>query len=292
MAKRNLSDLLKEEVKKTAGDESTIDVPASEVKDMNKQTKTAPVDLDATVKELQETLEKTRKNEETLQKQASGFQSTIAEQEKLFKQLQKEVDEAKKLGNLQDTVEDIKLELAAARKNEKSLEKLVGELQLTLKEKDEHIEKLENVQDTAEEFKQELTAARKNEKSLEKLIRELQLTLQEKDQLAEKLNSELYAAKKDALQLAEANTKLTAEVNTAQKIAQMEPPATQPASRQPAAKQRVPNQSAITQPKKDYSSSLAYRKHYSRPTGPFPKNQTMIVLLRCGCWINHLGVSG
>ena len=292
MAKRNLSDLLKEEVKKTAGDESTIDVPASEVKDMNKQTKTTPVDLEATVKELQETLEKTRKNEETLQQQASGFQSTIAEQEKLFKQLQKEVDEAKKLGNLQDTVEDLKLELAAARKNEKSLEKLVGELQLTLKEKDGLAEKLEDLQDTAEEFKQELTAARKNEKSLEKLVGELQLTLQEKDALAEKLNIELYAAKKDALQLAEANTKLTAEVNTAQKIAQMDPPAIQAISRQLAPKQRVPNQSAITQPKKDYSSSLAYRKHYSRPTDPFPKNQTMIVLLRCGCWINHLGVSG
>ena len=271
MAKRNLSDLLKEEVKKTAGDESTIDVPASEVKDMNKQTKTAATDLEATVKELQETLEKTRKNEETLQQQASGFQSTIAEQEKLFKQLQKEVDEAKKLGNLQDTVKELKQELAAARKNEKSLEKLVGELQLTLKEKDEQIEKLGNLQDTAEEFKKELTAAGKNEKSLEKLVGELQLTLQEKDELAEKLNKELYAAKKDALQLAEANTKLTAEVNTAQKIAQIEPPAKQPASKQPAAKQRVPNQSAITQPKKDYSSSLAYRKHYSRPTGPLPE---------------------
>ncbi len=273
MARRNLSDLLKEEVKKT-GNESTIDVPASEVKDMNKQTKTAPVDLDATVKELQETLEKTRKNEETLQKQASGFQSTIAEQEKLFKQLQKEVDEAKKLGNLQDTVEEFKQELAAARKNEKSLEKLVGELQLTLKEKDEHIEKLENLQDTVEELKQELAVVRKNEKSLEKLVGELQLTLKEKDELAEKLNTELYAAKKDALQLAEANTKLTAEVNTAQKIAQMEPPAKLPVSRQPAAKQRVPNQSAITQPKKDYSSALTYRKHYSRPTGPLPDNQS------------------
>ncbi len=267
MARKNLSDLLKEEVKKT-GDESTIDVPASEVKNMNKQTKNAPVDLEATVKELQATLEKTRKNEETLQEQASGFQSTIAEQEKLFKQLQKEVDEAKKLGNLQDTVEELKQELTAARKNEKSLEKLVGELQLTLQEKDEQIEKLGDLQDTAQEFKQELAAARKNEKSLEKLIGELQLTLQEKDELAQKLNAELYAAKKDALQLAEANTKLTAEVNTAQKIAQMEPPAIQPASRQLAAKQRVPNQSAITQPKKDYSSALTYRKHYSRPYWP------------------------
>lgn len=269
MARKRLSDLLKEEVKKPAGDESTIDVPASEVKDMNKQTKTAPVNLEATVKELQETLEKTRKNEETLQQQASGFQSTIAEQEKLFKQLQKEVNEAKKLGNLQDTVEELKQELAAARKNEKSLEKLVGELQLTLKEKDERIEKLGNLQDTVEEQKQELTQARKNEKSLEKLIGELQLTLQEKDELAEKLNAELYAAKKDALQLAEANTKLTAEVNTAHKIAEIE--STQPVPRQPASRQRVPNQSAITQPKKDYSSSLTYRKHYSRPTGPLPE---------------------
>ncbi|MGB3651899.1 MAG: hypothetical protein WBA41_11905 [Rivularia sp. (in: cyanobacteria)] len=224
MARKNLSDLLKEEVKKPADSESTIDVSASEVKDMDKQTKTASVDLEATVKELQATLEKTRKNEETLQEQASGFQSTIAEQEKLFKQLQKEVDEAKKLGNLQDTVEELKKELAAARKNEKSLEKLIGELQLTLKEKDE---------------------------------------------LAEKLNTELYAAKKGALQLAEANTKLTAEINTTKKIAQMEPPA-----KQPAAKQRVPNQSAITQPKKDYSSALTYRKHYSRPTGPLPDNQS------------------
>ena len=228
MAKRNLSDLLKEEVKKPAGDQSTIDVPASEVKDMNKQTKTASVDLEATVKELQENLTQARKNEETLQKQASGFQSTIAEQEKLFKQLQKEVEEAKKLGNLQDSVEELKKDLAEARKNEKSLEKLIGELQLTL---------------------------------------------QEKDEFAEKLNAELYAAKKDALQLAEANTKLTAEMNAAQKVAEIESAATKPASRQPATKQRVPNKSAITQPKKDYSSSLAYRKHYSRPTGPLPDSE-------------------
>lgn len=270
MARKRLSDLLKEEVKKPAGDQSTIDVPASEVKDMNKQTKTASIDLEATVKELQDNLNLARKNEETLQKQAEGFQSTIAEQEKLFKQLQKEVEDAKKLGNLQDTVEELKEELADARKNEKSLEKLIGELQLTLKEKDEHIEKLRDLQDTVEESKQELAESRKNEKSLEKLIGELQLTLQEKHEHVEKLNTELYSAKKDALQLAEANTKLTAEVNTAQKIAEIESTAPLPASRQPAAKQRVPNQSAITQPKKDYSSSLAYRKHYSRPTGPLP----------------------
>ncbi|MEO0686236.1 MAG: hypothetical protein AAFY76_14660, partial [Cyanobacteria bacterium J06649_11] len=41
MARKRLSDLLKEEVKKPTGDEATIDVPASEVKDMNKQTQTA-----------------------------------------------------------------------------------------------------------------------------------------------------------------------------------------------------------------------------------------------------------
>ncbi len=234
MARKRLSDLLKEEVKKPAGDESTIDVPASEVKEMDKQTQTASVDLEATVKELQETLEKTRKNEETLQKQASGFQSTIAEQERLFKELQKEVDEAKKLGNLQDTVEELKQELAEVRKNEKALQVQIEELHITVADKEAAIERLTN---------------------------------------------ELYAAKKDALQLAEANTKLTAEVNTAQKVDQMQPAAKQPASRQPASrqpaqKQRVPNQSSITQPKKDYSSSLAYRKHYSRPTGPLPDSQT------------------
>ncbi|MBV6624427.1 MAG: hypothetical protein KI793_16065 [Rivularia sp. (in: Bacteria)] len=267
MPRKRLSDLLKEEVKKP-----TIDVPASEVKDMNKQTKTASVDLEATVKELQDNLTQARKNEETLQKQAQGFQSTIAEQEKLFKQLQQEVEEAKKLSNLQDTVEELEKELAQARKNEKSLEKLVGELQLTLKEKDENIEKLGNLKETLEESEQELAEARKNEKSLEKLIGELQLTLKEKDEHIEKLNAELYAAKKDALQLAEANTKLTAEINTAHKIAEIESTAPQPVSRQTAQKQRVPNQSAITQPKKDYSSSLAYRKHYSRPTGPLPEN--------------------
>ena len=130
------------------------------------------------------------------------------------------------------------------------------------------------IQDTVQELKKELRAARKNEKSLEKLIGELQLTLKEKDELAQKLNTELYAAKKDALQLAEANTKLTAEVNTAKKLAAMEPAPSQPPARQPAARQRVPNQSAITQPKKDYSSALTYRKHYSRPTGPLPDSQS------------------
>ncbi|MEO0844581.1 MAG: hypothetical protein AAF063_37830, partial [Cyanobacteria bacterium J06643_5] len=66
---------------------------------------------------------------------------------------------------------------------------------------------------------------------------------------------------------------LSAEVNAAQKIREVESAAPQPASRQTAAKQRVPNKSAITQPKKDYSSSLAYRKHYSRPTGPLPDSE-------------------
>ena len=80
MARKRLSDLLKEEVKKPTEGESTIDIPASEVKDMSKQTNTASIDLEATVKELQDNLTQARKNEETLQKQAEGFQSTIAEQ--------------------------------------------------------------------------------------------------------------------------------------------------------------------------------------------------------------------
>jgi hypothetical protein len=42
-------------------------------------------------------LEESTKNEEILGKQAAEFQSTIAEQEKLSKQLQIELDEAKKI---------------------------------------------------------------------------------------------------------------------------------------------------------------------------------------------------
>ncbi|AFY55682.1 hypothetical protein Riv7116_3211 [Rivularia sp. PCC 7116] len=276
MPRKRLSDLLKEEVKKPTEGESTIDVPASEVKDMSKQGTTAAsnVDLEATVKELQATLEETRKNEDTLRKQAEDFQSTIGDQEKLFNQLQKELDEAKKVGDLQDNVEELKQELAQAGKNEKSLEKLIGELQLTLKEKDEHIEKLGNFQDTVEDVKKELATVRKQEKALQAEVEELKIHLAEKEASTQRLTDELYAAKKDALQLAEANTKLTAEMNAAQKIAEIESAAPSPASRKPATKQRVPNQSAITQPKKDYSSSLAYRKHYSRPTGPLPDNSS------------------
>ncbi|MEB3219416.1 MAG: hypothetical protein VKN72_24710 [Nostocales cyanobacterium 94392] len=223
MVKKNLSDLIQEESNKTTQGESTIDVTASEVKEVNKVNAPSDIDLEATVKELQESLNKTQKNEETLRQQAKEFESTIAKQDKLFKQLQKEVEEAKKLGNLQDTVEELKQELKTARENEKSLEKLIGELQLTL---------------------------------------------QEKDALTEKLTTELYAAKKDALQLAEANTKLTAEINTAQKFAAKQPPA-----KQPLPKQRVPNEAAMVQPKKDYSSTLSYRKSYSRPTGPLTGTQ-------------------
>ena len=228
MARKRLSDLLQEEVKKPAGGESTIDVPASEVKE-NKTASSDP-DLEAIVKELQGNLEKSQKNEEKLLKQSQEFQFTIAEQEQLSKQLQKELDEAKKVGDLQDTVEQIK---------------------------------------------KELEQVRKNEKSLQQQVEELQLTLSDKEALAEKLTAELYAAKKDALQLAEANSKLTEEINAAQKVAAKQPAYRQvPARRQPAARKPVPNPSAITQPKKDYSSSLAYRKHYSRPTGPLPGKQS------------------
>jgi len=230
MARKRLSDLLQEEVQKPTEGESTIDVPASEVSEVNEENKKASsnVDLEATVKELQETLEKAQKNEEILGKQAEEFQSTIAEQEKLSKQLQIELDEAKKLGDLQDTVKELKKELAIARENEIYLQQQVEELQSVVSEKEASLEKL---------------------------------------------TTELYAAKKDALQLAEANTKLTAEVNAAQKLAAKQPTARQSSIRQPAAKKPVPNQSAITQPKKDYSSTLAYRKSYSRPTGPLPEKQ-------------------
>lgn len=229
MARKNLSDLLKEEVKKPTGEESTIDVPASEVKEVNKTAKTASsdVDLEATVKELREGLEKAQKNEESLLEQAKDFQSKINEQEKVYKELQKELDVAKKIPDLKDTVA---------------------------------------------ELKQELATANKNEKALQQKIEELELTLADKEASFEKLTAELYAAKKDALQLAEANTKLTAEMNAAQKVAEIKSSPRKYDPR-PAAKQRVPNQSAIAQPKKDYSSSLAYRKSYSRPTGPLPDKQ-------------------
>ncbi|MGD1914507.1 MAG: hypothetical protein ACFB2X_27825 [Rivularia sp. (in: cyanobacteria)] len=227
MARKRLSDLLQEEVKKPEGGESTIDVPASEVKE-EKKTASSNVDLEATVKELKQTLEKAQKNEEALSKQAQEFQFTIAEQEELSKQLQNELDEAKKLGDLQDILKEVKEELATARQNEKALQVQVEELHITLAEKEASLERL---------------------------------------------TTELYAAKKDALQLAEANTKLTAEMNAAQKVAARQPAYRQVPARQPAAKKPVPNQSAIAQPKKDYSSSLAYRKSYSRPTGPLPGKQ-------------------
>lgn len=228
MTTKPLSDLLQEEDKTTAAGESTIDVSASEVKEED-YTAFSSTELQATVKELQENLEKSQKNEETLRQQAEEFQSTIAEKEKVSQQLQKELEEAKKVGDLQYSVEEVK---------------------------------------------KELEIARQNEKNLHKQIEELQSVLSDKEALVEKLTTELYAAKKDALQLAEANTKLTEEINAAQKSATKQPANyRQPSVKRPAAKKPVPNQSAITQPKKDYSATFAYRKHYSRPTEPLRDKQ-------------------
>ncbi|MBD2356448.1 hypothetical protein H6G41_17755 [Tolypothrix sp. FACHB-123] len=111
----SVSDLLQEEAQKfTPNDgESAIEVTAQPVTEENVAAEEAPTqapetgttarrtvptkaDLEATIKELKESLEQSQQQEASLQKQVADLQSSVSEQKTVVKRLTKELDEAKK----------------------------------------------------------------------------------------------------------------------------------------------------------------------------------------------------
>ncbi|MBD2433310.1 MULTISPECIES: hypothetical protein [Fischerella] len=159
--RKRVADVVQEEAHKISSPEveSIIDVAAEEVPDentptteesiaKNKRTNSTKTDLEATINQLQTSLEQTRQNEANLQQQLSDLQSALSEKNTLIKQLQASV-----------------------------------------------------------------TETQQNQKKLQSQISELQSALSEKDKLVERLTKELDDAKQAAVQLAQANSQLTEEIN-------------------------------------------------------------------------------
>jgi len=111
--KQNLNDLIQEEAQKLtpnrAKDEGAIEVPAVPVAEQEastaeesvtetsaKRTTPTKADLEASIKDLQTTLEKNQESEKALQKQIKELKSALSEQQASVERLTKELDEAKK----------------------------------------------------------------------------------------------------------------------------------------------------------------------------------------------------
>ncbi|BAY64845.1 hypothetical protein NIES22_49450 [Calothrix brevissima NIES-22] len=111
----SVSDLLQEEAQKFTPPEgeSVIEVTAQAVTEENvtdeetpaptpetgiaaRRTTPTKADLETTIQELKESLEKSQQQESTLQKQVADLQSSVSEQKTAAKRLTKELDEAKK----------------------------------------------------------------------------------------------------------------------------------------------------------------------------------------------------
>jgi chromosome segregation ATPase len=97
----NLTDLLQAEARtftSTEG-ESVIDITANEVitEDPASESDMVKTDLQVTVKELSEILEKAQKQESALYQQISDLQASLFTQKTVSERLQKELDEARQV---------------------------------------------------------------------------------------------------------------------------------------------------------------------------------------------------
>ena len=157
MARKRLSDLLEEETKKVTQieDAAAIDVKATPVEHSSveenekatdsrstKRTNVTKADLEATVKELKETLEQAHQNEATFEHKISDLQSALSKQEGLASELEKELHEAKKLADLEVTVQELQEKLEQAQHNEETLKLRVNDLQTAIAAKGELTERL------------------------------------------------------------------------------------------------------------------------------------------------------
>ena len=158
MARKRLSDLLQEETKKVTQieDASAIDVKATPVehssvennakatdsKTTKRTTNVTKADLEATIKELTDILKQAHQKEATFQEQIGDLQSALSKQEGLTSELEKELEETKKLADLEVTVQELQQKLEQAQQNETTLEQRVNDLQTAIAAKDELTERL------------------------------------------------------------------------------------------------------------------------------------------------------
>lgn len=101
MTNRNLSELLQEEAQKftPSQSESVIEITAEKVVETNSYSSAETVvqtNLEFTIKELQETLEKSQNQVVSLQQENSELQTALSEQKSLAESLTKELYETKK----------------------------------------------------------------------------------------------------------------------------------------------------------------------------------------------------
>ncbi|MFB2770869.1 hypothetical protein ACE1AT_16480 [Pelatocladus sp. BLCC-F211] len=163
--RKRVADVLQEEAHKISSPEvePVIDVAAEEVPEetnptteesaaKNKRATPTKTDSEATIKQLETSLEETRQNEENFRQQLSELQSTLSEKNTAIKQLQTSLEETQQ-----------------------------------------------------------------NQKNLQTEISDLQSALSEKDKLVERLTKNLEEAKQAAVQLAQANSQLTEEINNLNK---------------------------------------------------------------------------
>ncbi len=103
-----------------------------------------------------------------------------------------------------DAVQEKESLLVAAEAEKVVLQGTINDLQVTIKD----------LKTTIKESKDALEEIHQHEEELQQQIIDLQTDLLEQKTLSERLTKELYDAKKDALNLAEENTKLSEEIKS------------------------------------------------------------------------------
>jgi chromosome segregation ATPase len=105
--------------------------------------------------------------------------------------------------DLETTINQLQTSLEETRQNEVNVRQQLNDLQSALSEKNTVIKQLQA----------SVAETQQNQKNLQSQISDLQSALSEKDKLVERLTKELDEAKQAAVQLAQANSQLTEEIN-------------------------------------------------------------------------------
>ncbi|BAZ66157.1 hypothetical protein NIES4106_09040 [Fischerella sp. NIES-4106] len=109
--------------------------------------------------------------------------------------------------DLDTTIKQLQTSLEETRENEEKFRQQLSDLESALSEKNTAIKQLQS----------SLKETQQNQKNLQTEISDLQSALSEKDKLVERLTKDLEEAKQAAVQLAQANSQLTEEINNLNK---------------------------------------------------------------------------
>ncbi|WP_052754541.1 hypothetical protein [Calothrix sp. 336/3] len=243
MPRKRLADLLKEEAQTNPSPENTetnavIDVTATPVSEKSELTTLNP-DTENIIKKLQAELETSRQETTDLHQKISQLESVAQD---LAATQQRESNLQQQITELTTTITT----LEKAQKHQAQLQEKVTELTATITT----LEKAQKHQAKLQEKVTELTAtittlekSQKHQANLQEKITTLELTLAEEQNMTERLKKELYDAKKDALQLAESNSQLTAELTNL----------------------KQGKTSSIVRKEAEIAKSLSYRKSHRAP---------------------------